>query len=343
VLFLECSSRCAAYYFSVEEFLLRCHKLDQPILMLWQTESCVMLGQYQIADAELDMNYVEERGVTIVRRPSGGGAIFTDSGTFLLSLILPAKRDSSGNYDKFPQSAARAQFADLLVGALEQLGIPARLEGRNDILVEGKKVSGMAQHVYRGRSCTHGSLLFDADLGLLASVLRVDDEKFHTKAVKSIRSRVTNIKDYATEHKLPVAAFSPPEFSKSFKQALHEITAAQYYHLDAGSLVQIEQIYREKYGNPDWVRKKTPRFNVHATRRFPAGKLEVFLEVSKGVVSACSVHGDFLGTVPIAELEEQLIGLRYQRSSFETALKQRTLSPYLGDITAEELLACVFD
>ena len=330
--------------------MLQHFDLSQPLVMFWQTKPCVMLGQYQIADCEVDMKAVEEKEVAIVRRPSGGGAIFTDSGTFLLSLILPAKFVNSDNgdsgYDSFPQKAARAEFADLLISVLRQLNIPAKLEGRNDILLESKKVSGMAQHVHKGRSCTHGSLLFDADLELLVELLRVDDEKFETKAVKSIRSRVANIKEYATKEGLPLATATPQDFAKQFKSVLYESLDAREYHLSAEDEAGIKDIYQKKYGNPDWVRKKAPKFDLHATKRFPAGKLEVYLSVKKGRVSACSIHGDFLGTIPSFELEQRLVGLPYKRSEFKATLnqvEQINLSSYLGELSVEEFLTCVFD
>ena len=327
--------------------MLQHFDLSQPLVMFWQTEPCIMLGQYQIADREVDMKAAEEKEVAIVRRPSGGGAIFTDSGTFLLSLILPAKIGSNGDCDSFPQKAARTEFADLLISALQQLNIPAQLEGRNDILLEDKKISGMAQHVHKGRSCTHGSLLFDADLELLVELLRVDDGKFKTKAVKSIRSRVANIKEYATKEGLPLATATPQDFATQFKSVLYENLDACEYHLSAEDEAGIEDIYHKKYGNPDWVRKKAPKFDLYAIKRFPAGKLEVYLSVKKGRVSACSIHGDFLGTIPSFELEQQLVGLPYKRSEFKTALNQVepqiNLSSYLGELSAEEFLSCVFD
>ena len=343
MLYLRSDSQDAAYHFSVEEYFLQHFELRQPVVMLWQTKPCIMLGQYQIADAEIDIKHAEEQEVTIVRRPSGGGAIFTDQGTFLFSLILPAMLDDCGNYDVFPQKAARAQFAELLIGTLQEMSIPAQLEGRNDILLTGKKVSGMAQHVYRGRSCTHGSLLFDADLELLAQLLRVDDEKFRTKAVKSIRSRVTNIKEYAIRQDLPFATALPEEFAACFETVLLESTDACEYHISAKDKTCIEDIYQKKYGNSDWVRKKAPRFDLHTVRRFPAGKLEVYISVSKGIVSACSIYGDFLGVMPISALEESLLGLPYLRIDFQAALEQLSLNSYLGDISAEEFLSCVFD
>jgi len=349
--YLKPSSLDAAYHFATEEFLLRHFDLAQPTVMLWQTEPTVMLGQYQIADAEIVFDSASAHAVKVVRRPSGGGAIYTDAGTLLISLILPEKYRASGALDTFPQKAAQNSFAELLTTTLEKLDIPAVSQGRNDILLEGKKISGMAQHVYRGRCCTHGSLLFDADLDRLSSLLRVDDEKFRSKAVKSIRSRVTNVKEYAQSSDLPIASLDTAEFVHTFTQALVEAHNAQSLELNCGDEAIIKHIYQEKYGNPDWAGKRTPPFSQHTRRRFDAGLLDVYLDIVKGLVIACSVHGDFLGSVPVTQLEQLLVGLPYSREKFTQALDEfaakevsvDALSPYLGGISAEEFLSCVFD
>jgi len=336
--YLETTELEAAHHFAVEEYLLQQGNLNQPLSMLWQTVPTVMLGQYQLADAELDHQRAAEQDISIVRRSSGGGAIFTDAGTLLISLIIPSSIQQQGQ-----QQAAREQFAELLTGALNQLGIPAQLQGRNDILVDGKKVSGMAQFARKQGVCTHGSLLFDADLELLARVLKVDDEKFRTKAVKSIRSRVTNVKEYAASQSLPLGDYDTAEFAQALTGALLKTDAAEQCHLSEDDRDKVRQIYQEKYGNPDWVRTKTPKFSMHAAKRFPAGKLEIFLDVSKGLVTSCAIHGDFLGTVPVAELEQRITGMPYLREEFAQALESVDNSSVLGGISAEEFLSCVFD
>jgi len=351
MLYVKSHNLDAAYHFAVEEYLLHHFELDQPIVMLWQTQPTVMLGQGQIADAEVKLDLAAADTVNIVRRPSGGGAIYTDEGTLLLSLVLPEKHCKSGTVVQFPQKAAQAEFVELLTSALVKLDIPAEPQGRNDIVLEDRKISGMAQHVYRGRSCTHGSLLFDANLENLAALLRVDEDKFRSKAVKSIRGRVTNIKEYAQENELPLARKSTAEFVQLLTETTIETNDAQPLILSADDESAILNIYQEKYGNPDWARRKTPLFSQHTRKRFEAGLLDVYLDVAKGSVVACAIHGDFLGSAPISHLEQALIGLPYGREEFKQALDaftgkeagDQTLSLYLGDISAEEFLSCVFD
>ncbi|MCL2624254.1 MAG: lipoate--protein ligase family protein, partial [Planctomycetaceae bacterium] len=190
LLYVETENRDAAFHFSVEEYFMRRPNSDESITMIWQTGKCVMLGSFQVPDAEIDMNCARDEGVQIVRRSSGGGTIYTDSGTLLLTMILPC---SEGQY---PQRAAREMLTGAVVGSLNRMEIPAKPEGRNDITVEGKKISGLAQYVRNGRVCSHCSLLYDMDLDMLTRILRVDDEKITSKAIRSVRNRVTNLKEY---------------------------------------------------------------------------------------------------------------------------------------------------
>ncbi|MCL2526197.1 MAG: lipoate--protein ligase [Coriobacteriia bacterium] len=341
--FIEHQSLDAAYFFAIEDYIVHNKALEDPVIMLWQTKPTIMLGQYQIAEAEVDMPRALDAGVELVRRPSGGGTIFTDEGTVLLSLLLPQRLIPSG-FDKFPQKRARAEFVDILCSALNQMGVPAKPEGRNDIVVDGRKISGMAQHVHQGRSCTHGSLLFDADIELLSTLLRVDEEKFRTKAVKSVQGRVVNIKEFAAAAgNEELSTLDTASFVAQLKEVLYQATDAKEYQLTEDDIAQVDAIYAEKYGNPEWARRHTPHFTIHATKRFPAGKLDVFVDVFKGAVKACSIHGDFMGSAPMGDLELQFVGLNFGRDEFREVLDAMNLSPYLGELKASEFLSCIFE
>jgi len=312
-----------------------------------------MLGQYQLADAELDQSRVNELDITVVRRPSGGGAIFTDGGALQISLIVPISAQESRECLAYN---ARKQFAGLLITALHQMGISACVKGRNDIVLQfgdnEKKIAGMAQFVRGQTVCTHASVLFDTNLETLASVLRVDSEKFRTKAVKSIRSRVGNIKDYVEHYgddSVILQSCTTAEFVQCLQTAFvaaagdRESENVQKYQLSAVDSEQIACLHLAKYGNPEWIAIKTPKFSVRTSRRFPAGRLDVCLDARKGIVERCSIHGDFLGLVPADSLQEAIVGLPYARDTFATALKKLNLRLYLGDISREEFLSCVFD
>lgn len=330
MLYVTPNSQDAAFHFSVETYFLEHFPLDQPLFMIWQADQCAMLGANQVAAAEIDCSYAKKEQIQIVRRQSGGGTIYTDLGTLLYTLILP---QTAGDV----QEILRETVAGPIVRALNKLGIPAQLEGRNDILVAGKKVSGLAQYTRNGRVCTHGSLLYDADLDMLAGVLQVDDEKIRSKAIRSVRSRVTNLREHMAT---PV---STAEFWTLLSEALAQEWEMQTYTLTDTDLTKIDDICREKYANPAWTFGRDPQFSISSSKRFPAGKVEAFLDVIRGEITACSICGDFLATAPICGLEQMFTGKSFCRGAIADVLAGVDLRPYLGEITQEQLLSCIFE
>ena len=331
MIYIESHSVDAAYHFSVEEHIVRDYPWNENVFLIWQADKCAMLGSNQIAESEIDIGYANSEGIQVVRRSSGGGTIYTDLGTFLFTMIRPAEEEG------YPLETARNEVAVPVVEALRNMGIPAGLAGRNDILVDGKKVSGLAQYMRHGRICTHGSLLYNADLERLARVLRVDDDKIRSKAIKSIRSRVTNLKEYMDR------VCSTGEFRELLKENLFRGQDIRKLKLSEYDLTQVDRIFTEKYGNPSWALRQSPKFTFHNSKRFAGGKVEVFLDITKGAVSSCAIRGDFLGAVPIHELERLFENRLFQRQAFSDVLGKTSLQPYLGNITSDEFLSCFFE
>jgi len=185
--FIADKSLDAALHFSHEELFTRYLRFNEPVVMIWQTDKTVMLGNNQVTKAEIDVDFALKENINIVRRSSGGGAIFTDPGTILYTFIEPLKYESKIHREK---------VAETVIKALDSIGVSAKQEGRNDILTDGKKISGLAQYTSANHICTHGSLLFDTDLELLSKVLIANESKLLPKGIASIRSRVTNIIDF---------------------------------------------------------------------------------------------------------------------------------------------------
>ena len=330
MVYIEAESKNAAFHFSVEEYIMRCFPFNEPVMMIWQADKCAMLGRNQIAEAEIDISCVRQEGIQIIRRSSGGGTIFTDAGTLLYTMILP-------DAEQYSLDTAREKIAAPVVKALNEMGIPAKLEGRNDILVEGKKVSGMAQYARHDRICTHGSLLYDTDLEMLTRVLRVDEGKISSKGLRSVRSRVVNLKEYMD------SSCSTYDFWALLKKNLFSGQYIEKYALTEYDLTQIDLIFQEQYGNPSWTFEQSPRFSFHNSKRFYGGKVEVYLDIDKGAVSSCSIRGDFLGVFPIRGLEMLFENKLFQYEVFSGALDGISLQPYLGNITVDEFLSCMFN
>ena len=335
----------AAFYFAAEEYIMRELRPSGAALILWSTGDTVMIGANQVATAECDLAYMKSAGIGLVRRPSGGGAIFTDRGTLQYTFILPytpalpSRQTVSGDAGQ----AAREWLAEPAIEALAALGIEASLEGRNDITIAGKKVSGLAQHVKHGYICSHGSLLIDTDLEKLARALTVDSEKIKTKAIASVRARVTNVADelcksYARRGAL-LSCVSPvaDELCKSYARR----GALSRRAFSPDQIGRIEEIMRERYLSPGWTFGRDPAFTFTNKRRFPGGSIEVFLDVKGGVIREAKVTGDFLALRPIEELEGRLEGVPHREDALTEALRPLDVESYLGSLGARELLAAL--
>jgi len=323
ILFYNDSNK-AAFWFAAEEYIMRELKPDEPVLMLWSTEDTVMAGANQVIEAECDVDYTQTEGIEVTRRSSGGGAIFTDEGTLQVSVILP--KGELG-----PKTVARKWIVDPVVAALAGCGVSAYAKGRNDILIDGKKVSGIAQYIKGGYICTHCSLLLQTDLKKLARSLTTDRAKFTTKAVPSEGSSVANIIEYI-----------PGKDIQSFFSALAESYGReeeiQNRAFDDDEIDQIETIMWDKYLDPGWLFGREPAFTFTNKKTFPGGTVEVFLDVKGGVINEARITGDFLSLLPISELEQKLVGTEHRTDSLSEVLDAVNLKLYLGKIKAADLL-----
>jgi lipoate-protein ligase A len=333
LIYAEPQSTEAAFHFSVEEYLMDTIESDEPVLMIWQTEKTVMIGSNQVVKAEIDETAVIDNGVRVVRRRSGGGTIYTDPGTLLYTVILPyrgAETDTSG--------IIRDHVGGPIVDALSGMGIPATLEGRNDILVDGRKVAGLAQFIKGGRICSHGSLLYDANLELLTDVLNVDADKIQSKAIRSVRSRVTNLKSYME------TPLSTDAFWGELKKRLFAANEISEYALTEADERAVLAIKAERYDNPAWTYGRAPLYSFRNSRRYAGGKIEVFLSIKRGIIEHCAIRGDFLGLSPIEELERALEGATYAPDSISDALRgKEQLALCLGSVTPQDLIDCMFN
>jgi lipoate-protein ligase A len=323
-----------AFHFAAEEFVMERLKPDEPVLMLWRTDMTAMIGANQIAETEADLRYAKARGIAVVRRSSGGGAIYTDPGVLLYTIILPFTDETD----------TKAVIADYLAGpaieALRRMGVAASLEGRNDILVEGKKISGIAQYVRHGYLCSHGSLLFNADLAELARVLTADDEKIVSKALRSVRSRVTNIAEHLPGG-LPadISASDTLTFMKNLRESWRDEFGLTEYEFTEDDEREIRKIREGKYASKEWTRGRTPKYSYRNSKRFPGGGVKVFVGVKGGAIEDIRITGDFLSLRPVADIEQKLIGVPFDAKALAGAISGDDVSLALGSITKDELLS----
>lgn len=304
---------------ALEEYLLKEFDHGDDIFMLWQNSPAIIVGRNQNTWDEINHTFVKEHKIAVVRRLTGGGAVYHDLGNLNFTFIARGQRKE--HYDF-------ASFARPVVAALRSLGVAAEFAGRNDILVAGKKVSGNAQYRYGDSVLHHGTLLFDSDINNLVRALHVSPEKFVSKGVTSVRSRVTNIKEH-----LPVP-LEMKGFQAALVKAVFQAEDGQNmeYSLSGSDIARVEELVRTKYGTWDWNYGASPGYGLRKSGHFEWGKMEVLLDIEDGLIAACKIYGDFFGRKDISELERYLVNLPFQENALMQALDGIDLSSYINGL-----------
>lgn len=313
---------------AIEEYILRHLDQEETYLLFYINKPSIIIGKNQNTIEEINADYVNEHDIQIVRRLSGGGAVYHDLGNLSYSFIT---KDDGSSFHDFKK------FTKPVIDALHQMGVNAELVGRNDIQVEDKKVSGNAQFATRGRMFSHGTLMFDSELEKVVSSLNVKQEKIESKGIKSIRSRVANIRDYMDKN-ITI---------EEFKQLILDYISGQeggleQYHLNDQDWEKINEISEQRYQNWDWNYGRSPKSNVERSKRFPAGTIDIRLQVNKGLIENAKIYGDFFGVGNVDDIEDRLTGKRYERQDIKLALEDIDFSHYFGAITKEEFLDLLY-
>lgn len=314
---------------AIEEYILRTMDIEEDsFLLFYINEPSIIIGKNQNTIEEIDTDYVEKNGIKVVRRLSGGGAVYHDLGNLNYSFITKDDGESFRNFKKFTEP---------VVQALGKLGVKAELIGRNDLLVEGRKISGNAQFSTQGRMFSHGTLMFDTEIDTVVSALKVRKDKIESKGIKSIRSRVANISEF-----LEV----PMTIEELRLEVLKSIFGGEenikYKELTEEDWRNIHKLSKERYANWDWNYGKSPKFNMQHSHRFPVGSIDVRLQVNKGVIEDIAIFGDFFGIGEIEVIHEKLRGVQYDKQSILEALAEIDLPTYLGGITREEFVQLIY-
>ena len=319
--YLETGSVDPCTNLAVEQVVLE-NRREGDWLLLWQNANTVVIGLNQNTAEEVDPAFVEAHGITVVRRMTGGGAVYHDLGNLNYSFITDI-----GNAEEL----SIRRFTEPVCRALAAMGVEAETSGRNDITVDGKKVSGVAQRIAGGRILHHGTLLFDSDPGMIAGALRADPAKFRSKSAKSVRSRVGMLRDY-----LPAGTDLRAFWDRILQELAPEGIVRE--SLTEAELKQARALAEEKYRSWDWTWGRSPDYAVQRRGRFPGGTLDVRMNVHRGAITDLVFYGDFMATASQKELAAALRGVRVERAELDAALSRFDLTPVFGGITKAEVL-----
>lgn len=316
-------------YFNLaaEEYFLK--NSTEDIFMLWRNQPAIIVGKYQNTYSEINIDYVKQNNIKVVRRLTGGGAVFHDLGNLNFTFIQSGATQGSPDFRKYTQP---------ILDVLQSMGIAARFEGRNDLTIDGKKFSGNAVTVLKNRVLHHGTLLFSAIISDLSQALKVDEAKFRDKAVKSVRSRVTNI----SEHLLQPMTVT--EFAELIeKHIIGMYPDAVEYQLSENDHALINELADSKYSTWQWNFGSSPAYNFRKIFRTEnSGTLEICMDVNNGVIHQAKIFGDYFSQSDPAVIETALTHIPHEETAITKALAGFNISDYFAHLTVNELVKAMF-
>ncbi|MGO2267188.1 lipoate--protein ligase [Vagococcus salmoninarum] len=319
---------------ALETYLMKELPVDEPILLFYINEPSIIIGRNQNTIEEINKEYVEEKGIHVVRRLSGGGAVYHDFGNLNFSFIMPDDGNSFRDFAKVTQP---------IIDALHAMGVEgAQLKGRNDLVIGEKKFSGNAMYATNGRMFAHGTIMFDSDVNEVVNALKVRKDKIESKGIKSIRSRVTNIKPFLADEYQNMSTVD-------FRQAIllrifgvESVEDVKVYDLTEADWEKINEISDTYYRNWDWNYGRSPEFDLVRRQRFAIGSVEAKMNVTGGVINEIRLFGDFFGLGEIADVEKILQGTRYEKAAIAQAVAKIDIKKYFGNIEEADLVNLLY-
>ena len=326
MLILRSKTNKPAFNLATEEFLL--NNKSEDCFYLYINNPSIIVGKHQNSLAEINVDYVKENHIDVIRRLSGGGAVFHDPGNLNFTFIMTEKEDKSVDFRKYTQP---------ILDVLNSMGVDAIFEGRNDMTIHGKKFSGNAKCYYNGKVLQHGTILFNSKLPDLSQALKLNPLKYRDKAVKSISSRVTNISEHLSTN------VTLKEFEDRIINHVRSMYAdAEIYELTDSDNEAINRLVEEKYGTWDWNFGHSPTYNFQKGIKTDGGHIEINLEVRKGEIKNAKIFGDFFNTLDVTELEKLLIGMPHEQDQIKKLLATVGIESYMTNVTVEELMEGLF-
>ena len=306
---------------SFDEYCLERFPSDETVFYLWRNAPSVIIGLNQNAYAEVNLPYLETNGIVLARRVTGGGAVYHDLHNLNYTIV---GRSCDLDWD-YPG------YLHLVLDALRSMGVPAEMNGRNDITVDGRKVSGYAKRVYKDRLMVHGTLMYDVDIENLTNALSVPGSKLDAAGIASVRSRVGNLREYL------------PQFSdiQEFQHELERMMSNDYtdtqVFLKEAQEAAIEDICRTKFSTWEWNFGHSPKAKFSKALRLPCGNVEIRCDIVHGRITGASFGGDFIGSLPAEAVAAALEGCRFGRTDVLEALEGLDVRLHFDDTSPEQL------
>ena len=312
----------AYFNLAMEEYFLK--NTNEDIFLLWQNENSIIVGKNQNTLSEINYDYVKENNIKVVRRLSGGGAVFHDLGNINFTFIS-CNDNSFSDFKKFTMP---------IVEALKELNIHAEFSGRNDLLIDGQKFSGNAQYNYKNKVMHHGTLLFSSEINDLSNALKVKPSKFQGKSVKSVKSRVTNISSHL-DKKMTVLEFK--DYLMDFINKRDE--NSHFYELNDKDVESINKLVEEKYSTWEWNFGYSPKYSLYNELKYPGGNVEFSLDVHDGLIKDIKFFGDFFGKEDISFIENKLRNVKHNEYSIKSALEDVDINNYFLNCNIDILVS----
>lgn len=323
------TSNDPAYNVALEAYAFQKLTDIDEIFILWINEPAIIIGRHQNTIQEINKEFIDKNGIHVVRRLSGGGAVYHDLNNLNYTIISNNTQEGAFDFQTFSKP---------VIDTLAKLGVKAEFTGRNDLEINGQKFAGNAQAYYKGRMMHHGCLLFDVDMSVLGQALKVSKDKIESKGIKSVRARVTNIVDHLSD-KITVQEFSDAILA----QMKEEYPEMDEYVLSDAELSEIQAMRDNQFATWDWTYGKAPEYTIERGVRYPAGKITTYANVENSTIKSAKIFGDFFGVKPVDDIEKMLEGVRYDYKDVLAALKTVDTSQYFSRMTPEEITKAIVD